>query len=502
SSARAQLERLVRATQRRFPAVSDVARSVRFRWFDQPQVDAEREQVLSRVASEVADLAAHPDAADYAERVAALAIVPERMSPTLAARLVGGVSAHEPLLEILLRKHYRDYELTDVRAFSVAGRSVVVADCVIGDRQLRVITANAVAAELDAGGPVAAMVADQLHSRPQGHEAVVELYVGWPSTSDQDRAIGLREQVRGWELAGVRRVTIAACSAEGDVDYITFRPDAAGEPVEDERIRGVHPMVFRRLNLWRLSEFDATRLPAPRGVLLFDCVAKSNPDDRRLVAMAEVSQLAAVRDANGRLIGLPHAERAVENCLESIRRTRAARGSAGSRLDMNHVWVYVWPEIELDLRDVMTLQHKITPLSDGTGIEEVVAQGTFVGPDTPPTKLAIRFHAKPGSGVAASVVPPPTEPLQPLDDYTAQVIRARRRGLVYPYELSETLAGPGGSMVELDLDPDVTAGAPDRLIEVKRRPGQNKAGIIAGLVTTPTPLYPDGITRIVLSGDP
>ncbi|MBU4187799.1 MAG: ATP-grasp domain-containing protein, partial [Actinobacteria bacterium] len=295
ASARAQLERLVRATQRRFPAVSDVARSVRFRWFDQPQVDAEREKVLARVATEVADLAAHPDAADYAERVAALAIVPERMSPTLAARLVDGVCAHEPLLEILLRKHYRDYELTDVRAFSVAGRSVVVADCVIGDRQLRVITANAVAAELDVDGPVAAMVADQVRSRPQGAEAVVELYVGWPSASDQDRAIGLREQVRGWELAGVRRVTIAACSAEGDVDYITFRPDAAGEPVEDERIRGVHPMVFRRLNLWRLSEFDATRLPAPRGVLLFDCVAKSNPDDRRLVAMAEVSQLAAVR---------------------------------------------------------------------------------------------------------------------------------------------------------------------------------------------------------------
>src|SRR5690606_7437805 len=42
ASARAQLERLVRATQLRFPAVGDLARSVRFRWFDQPQVDAER----------------------------------------------------------------------------------------------------------------------------------------------------------------------------------------------------------------------------------------------------------------------------------------------------------------------------------------------------------------------------------------------------------------------------------------------------------------------------
>jgi len=503
AAARSQLERLVRATQRRFPAVSDVARSVRFRWFDQPQVDAEREQVLAGVAGEVADLAAHPNAPDYAERIAALAAIPERMSPTLAVRMAQGISAHEPLLEILLRKHYREYELSDVRALTLDGRSVVVADYVLDGRPTRAITTIGSAAEMAADGAVARVVADQLRARPQGRDAVVELYVAWPQAPDRSTlADELLGHLAGWDLLGLRRMVVAACSASGQVDYATFRPDADGTLIEDERVHGVHPMVFRRLNLWRLREFDATRLPAPRGVLLFECVAKTNPDDRRLVAMAEVNQLAAVRDAHGRLIGLPHAERAVENCLEAIRRTRAARGSAGSRLDMNHVWVYVWPHIELDLRDVMALQHKITPLSDGTGIEEVLAEGTFVAPGQPATRLAIRFHAKPGSGVAASVVPPPTEPLRPLDDYAAKVVRARRRGLVYPYELSETLAGPGGTLVELDLDPDVAEGAPDRLVAVQRPPGRNRAGIIVGRVTTPTPLYPDGITRIVLSGDP
>nr|WP_300142477.1 carboxyl transferase domain-containing protein [Propionicimonas sp.] len=503
ASARPQLERLVRATQRRFPAVGDVARSVRFRWFDQPQVDAEREQVLANVAAEVADLSAHPDAPDYAERIAALAAIPERMVPTLAERMAEGVTPHEPLLEILLRKHYRDHDLADVRALTVGGRSVVVADYVLDGRPTRAITTIATAEELDGDGPVAGVIADQLRARPQGRDAVVELYVAWPEAPDRaELAADLQARLSGWDLSGLRRMVVAACSPAGEVDYVTFRPDAAGRLVEDERVHGVHPMVFRRLNLWRLREFDATRLPAPRGVLLFDCVARTNPDDRRLVAMAEVNQLAAVRDEHGRLIGLPHAERAVENCLEAIRRTRAARGSAGSRLDMNHVWVYVWPQIDLDLRDVMELQHKITPLSDGTGIEEVLAEGTFVRPDVPPTRLAIRFHAKPGSGVAASVEPPPTEPLHPLDDYAAKVVRARRRGLVYPYELSETLAGPGGTLVELDLEEDVAPGAPDRLVAVQRPPGRNKAGIIAAKVTTPTPLYPDGITRIVLSGDP
>ncbi len=501
-SARPQLERLVRATQRRFPAVGDVARSVRFRWFDQPQVDAEREQVLAAVADQVTALAADPEAPDYAQRIADLAAIPERLVLTLASRLAAGISPHEPLLEVLLRKHYGDHGLSGVRSLSVAGRSVVVGDYVLEGQPTAAVSTIATAAELDPGGPVAGVVADQLASAPAGSASVVELYVAWPEAPQHPAlAARLQRQLGAWRLPpGLRRVLVAACSPDGEVDYATFRPDGAGGLAEDERVRGVHPMVFRRLNLWRLREFEATRLPAPRGVLLFDCVARANPEDRRLVAMAEVNQLAAVRDESGRLIGLPHAERAVENCLEAIRRTRAARGAAGAGLDMNHVWVYVWPMIDLDLRDVTALQHKITPLSDGTGIEEVLAEGTFVRAGEQPRRLAIRFHARPGAGVTASVEPPPSEPLQPLDDYAAKVLRARRRGLVYPYELSQSLAGPGGELVELDLAGD--AGGPDRLVPANRPPGRNRAGIIAARVTTPTQLHPEGITRIVLSGDP
>ena len=49
AAAREVLDRLVLATQLRFPVVGDLARSVRFRWFDQPLVDAERAAVLAGV---------------------------------------------------------------------------------------------------------------------------------------------------------------------------------------------------------------------------------------------------------------------------------------------------------------------------------------------------------------------------------------------------------------------------------------------------------------------
>ena len=74
------------------------------------------------------------------------------------------------------------------------------------------------------------------------------------------------------------------------------------------------------------------------------------------MALAQVRQLVVVRDEHGRVTALPHTERAMANCLEAIRRARAARGAAGARLDMNHVWVHIWPPVEADLDQLTALR--------------------------------------------------------------------------------------------------------------------------------------------------
>ncbi|WGT47423.1 carboxyl transferase domain-containing protein [Tessaracoccus lacteus] len=493
--ARAVLERLLRVTQLRFPAIGDMSRSVRFRWFDQPQVDAERAEVLAGFGDEVAALAADVDAPDYQERIRRLAGVHEWTATYLARALDNGIPATLPMLEVLLQKYYAEYGLRDVVRSSTGGRAVVTAAYTLEGRPRRFITTAGTVGELDAGGPLESLVSDALDGRDDDTDGVVELYVTGADESDADAlAADLTDTLSSWAWGpNIARVAIGVCN--GDVDYYTFRFED-GALVEDPRVRGTHPMAGRRLDLWRLSEFETTRLPSPEDVWLFECVARSNPQDRRLVAMAQVRQLAAVRDADGTLLGLPHAERAVAHCLEAIRRTRTSRGKAGSQLDMNHVWIDVWPEVDLSLDDVVPLQNKITPLSDGAGIEEVLCQGRFVQPDGTLTPLAVRFHSQPGAGVTASVTPPPAEPLKPLDDYAGKVLRARRRGLVYPYELVGTLTGAGGSLQELDLDGGGT------LVPVDRAPGLNTAGIIVADVTTPTALHPQGVRRIVLSGDP
>ncbi|MBO0813011.1 MAG: fused acetyl/propionyl-CoA carboxylase subunit alpha/methylmalonyl-CoA decarboxylase subunit alpha, partial [Microlunatus sp.] len=506
-SARAVLERMGRATRRRIPAIGDLARSIRFAWFDQAIVDAERSTVLAGVDDEVQALT-DPQAQDREARIEALTAIPEQMVGFLRDRLADGISEHEPLLEVLLRRHYLEYGLHDLvvdQAGTSPDRPVVQADYVSQEHgRTRVISTIGEIDELCPDTTIAKIISAHQPSDGNGGalENVVELYLRWPQPpADPDTVAGeLMDRLDGQPfVAAARRISIAVCP-DGDtpVSYYTFLHAEDGDQpglLEDTLVRDMHPMVGRRLNLWRLRDFDVTRLDAPGDVLLYECVAKANPADRRLVAAAQVRQLAVVRDETGAVVGLPHAERAVENCLEAIRRVRTARGRSASNLQMNHVWVTVWPPIRADLGSLTALQDKITPLSDGTGIEEVLAQGRVIDDHGIVHPIAIRFRARPDGGTTADVIAPPTEPLAPLDDYTTKVDRARRRGLVYPYELAPALTR-GGSLREYDLD------ASGDLVPVDRPRGHNTAGIIVAVVTTPTALYPEGITRVVLCGDP
>ncbi|HET6986523.1 MAG TPA: carboxyl transferase domain-containing protein, partial [Kribbella sp.] len=499
-SAHDLLDRLVLATQLRFPVIGDLARSVRFRWFDQPLVDAERASILAGVGDEVADLAAHPEAPDRQERVDALAAIPEPIVRFLAQRLERGWGEREPMLEVLIRRHYREYELHDLREFAVDGRPFATADYTIDDRPTHLVTTVGTAAEVaDPGSGLARALSAQIDARPVGHEGVVELYLYGPDLpeSQQEASDLFRRMVADLPIAQrVRRISVAIASGrDRPVSYFTYRP-AGGSVAEDDNVRGVHPMVGRRLNLWRLRDFRITRLEGPEDVLLYYCVARENEADQRLVALAQVRQFAVVRDEDGQVTSLPHAERAIANCLEAIRRARTDRGAAGAKLDMNHVWVHIWPVVDAQVDEVTALQRNIAPLTAGAGIEEVLVQGRVAAPDGSINPVAARFYYQPGAGVVTSVEQPPTGRLMPLDDYAQKVQRSRRRNTIYPYEVSGMVAGAGGSFVEYDLD---DTGA---LVPVDRPRGLNKAGIILGVVRTPTSRHPEGVTRVALSGDP
>ncbi|WP_020674158.1 biotin carboxylase N-terminal domain-containing protein [Amycolatopsis nigrescens] len=487
------LEHLVAATQLRFPSVSDLARGVVFRWFAQPLLRRARAKVYTRVRQDLRHLDRHPDAPDRAERIATMVASAEPLVRLLGQRIGRpGVDA-APLLEVLTRRYYGHKALVDVRAADLAGCRAVAAEHAGGTRVV------AVAADLDRLGDAVRAVRELAAEPPAGTELVADLYLTWADQPDADAmAARLGETLAAYPLPDqVSRITTTVAGQSGAVmhHHFTFRPSAAGF-TEDRLIRGLHPQIAQRMQLERLREFDLTRLPsADEEVYLFKCVARENPSDERLVAMAQVRDLTPLREADGRLVSLPAAEDILAGCLDAIRNIQAQR-PAKKRFDTNRILLYVWPPTELTMDELNTLAQRVLPTTAGAGLEEVQFLARRRDPATGElSDISVRISYDLGTGVQLAVGEPSAEPLEPLDDYRQKVLRAARRDMVYPYELTSMLVGEG-SFTEHDLDEH------GELVPVDRPKGRNSAAIVAGVLSTPTERHPEGVTRVVLLGDP
>ncbi|MDA3642760.1 ATP-grasp domain-containing protein [Saccharopolyspora indica] len=489
------LEHLIVATQVRFPVVGDLARSLVFRWFAQPMLRRARAEVYTDVRRHLRHLDENPAAPDRAERIAAMVASPEPLVRLLGQRMDRNGFDHGPLLEVLSRRYYRDRSLEDVQCLRSGDRSLVTAEYDLDGQRLQLV---ATAAEFTGLADAVRAVAETATSSA---ELVADVYLAWndqPADPDEAAAV-LREALAALPLPErLRRVTTTVAGRRGTTmhHHFTFRPGEDGL-VEERIIRGLHPLVAQRLQLHRLENFDITRLPsADEDVHLLRCVAPENPADERLVAMAQIRDLTPLRDSEGRVVALPAAEAVLDACLDAIRRVQAQR-PAKKRLDANRIVLYVWPSSDIAEQALTSVAARVAPRTAGAGLEEVLYLGRQQDPGTGELdEVALRLSYGAGAGLTIELAEPPTEPIQPLDDYGQKVLRARRRGNVYPYELVDVVAGADGTFVEHDLD---DTGA---LVPVDRPKGLNESGIVAGVASTPTERYPEGIKRVVLLGDP
>ncbi|HTJ32570.1 MAG TPA: carboxyl transferase domain-containing protein [Dactylosporangium sp.] len=481
------LEHLIFATQLRFPAVGDLARSIVFRWAAQPMLRRKRAEVYADVRRHLRHLDEHPDAPDRAERIAKMVSSPEPLVRLLGQRIGKPGADHRPMLEVLSRRYYGNRGASQPRSVEVNGHAFFTAEYDRDGERFRLVAAATDFADLPATLTQVAGLGDA--------ESVADVYLTWTDQPDPDAmAAALADVVEQTGLLDVlARVTMSVAGRTGAElhHHFTFRPGLG----EDRVIRGLHPLIARRLQLPRLRNFDLTRLPsADEEVYLFHCVAPNNPADERLAAMAQVRDITPLRDADGRILALPAIEGALDACLDAIRSVQARR-PAKKRFDTNRITIYVWPASEFTVEELSAVAQRLLPITAGAGLEEVLFLGRQR--DAATGELAdIAVKVSYDQGMQMSVSEPTTDLIQPLDDYRQKVLSARRRGTTYPYELTEMLAGPRGTFVEHDLD-DTGALAP-----VRRPRGQNKSGIVAGVVSTPTERYPDGVTRVVLLGDP
>jgi acetyl/propionyl-CoA carboxylase alpha subunit/acetyl-CoA carboxylase carboxyltransferase component len=492
----AVIDRLISATQLRYPAVGDLARRIRFRMFEEPLSRQARDETYADIREHLDRLDEDPDADDRAERIDALVELTEPVVRLLGARVAADSSGHEPLLEVLTRRYYKVRTLEDVTSFLRDDRQFVTGNFDLQGQRLHLI---ATVTDFDDLPGAAQAVAELAADVDDQSNLVTDLYVAWDDAADDtdEVAATLRGLLADVEVVNRgRRVTVTVFDHAGERSrQVTFRPDDAAGLQEDRVIRDMHPLTGQRLDLWRLKNFDGTRLPSAEGTYLFHCTAKENPSDERLVALAEIRDVNPLRDADGRVTSFPAVERVLAACLDGIRRHQAQR--QGKRLDANRIFLYVWPTIEVSLDEMAGFARATAPMTAGAGLEEIMLLGRMRRqPNEEPRDVALVFTYRPGTGIGVSLTDPPTEPLAPLDAYTQKVQRSRARGAIYPYELVPQLTGPDGSFTEYDMDDD------GQLVPVDRAPGGNNAGIIVGLVSTPTKRYPEGIKRVALFGDP
>jgi acetyl/propionyl-CoA carboxylase alpha subunit/acetyl-CoA carboxylase carboxyltransferase component len=503
------LDRLIAVSRNRHQALWDVARDVRYSAFDRPGFEESRRAVYATMEAHLATLSRDPYGANRGARIAALVDCPQPLKSLFAPRFEQASPAvREVMLEVITRRFYSIRDLGPFRPLDAGRGSVVVTEYTLDGRRIHLVATHTSEADFQAALETMRHVSAAF---PEGRDVIVDLHV-WTRNSLED-ADAASEEVRlmlgqaGFERP-IRRVVVmvsgpAVTAASGLTQYFTFRPGPSGFR-EQKLYRGVHPMVAKRLELWRLRNFYVNRLPSVEDIYLFHGVARDNPKDERLFALAEVRDVTAIRDGGGRLVELPHLRRMLMESLTAIRREQMRR-SPGERLQWNRVLLYIRPPLRMPSVELEQVARRIGSEAEGLGLQKVVVRANMPDEAGVLRDTVLRVAVGGVQAMALQFRATSDEPIRPLTDYAQKVVRMRQRGLTYPYELIRMLTPPAeaaqadlppGEFIEHDLDAD------GQLVPVDRPYGHNTANVVVGLIKNVTEKYPEGMTRVIILGDP
>lgn len=236
---------------------------------------------------------------------------------------------------------------------------------------------------------------------------------------------------------------------------------------------------------------------------LYDGIARTNPKDHRLFALAEVRELQAVVDPVTGETSYPRLERIGLLAMAAMR-SELARYAVRDRPVANRLVLDVGAPWTLPTDDLDRLVRRFAPLAARVGLEKLVLKVRIPVPGRPGTlRDAVLQVEDVGNRLLVTEQHAGDQPVRPLSSYQQKVLTAARFGSPYPYEIvrlfTEHAAGDGlpvDTFDELDLD------GLGHLVPVRRKPGTNTAHIVVGLLTSHTAVVPEGIRRVALLSDP
>jgi acetyl/propionyl-CoA carboxylase alpha subunit/acetyl-CoA carboxylase carboxyltransferase component len=501
---RARLDRLAAIVSRQ-QVVADLARDVRFHYFDEPLLAVAVAEEYASVQRDLDALRDDPDGPDRAIRIDRLIACPQPLRAELLQRWRSSSSdpgLRRAVLEVYILRFYRIRELRNLDVTEHDGCLLGSADYDYEGQPIHLVTGYAPVTELP---ELSRAIAGHLAAADAGRQVVVDLAL-WRhgETADIDAVIAEAEKLLADCDFGrlLRRLDLTVTTVEGSAPerfrtyHVTCR-QRDGQFVEDPLYRNLHPMIAKRLDLWRLSNFTLRRLRSAEDVYVFHGVARDNPADQRLFALAEVRDLTPARAESG-AVRYPRLELMGLEALSAMREA-LAKFDAKTRPAANRIVLYVRPPWDVPRDAWPELARSLAPLAVGAGLEKVVLR---VGlPDGRDRVLHVEGL---GGGVTVRESPPGQEPIRSLTPYRQKLLRANRFGVPYPYEIVRMLTPPPeavsrfppGQFVEHDLNEQ------GELVPVSRPYGMNTANIVVGLLRNDTEKMPEGMTRVALFGDP
>ena len=504
---RALLSRLIIETQDRYPAVHDLAREIQYHYFERPIQEQVANQALNRAGEILSGLPAEAEAADKAARIEELVELPYPLKGFMSRRLAQAKRDERlVMLEALARRYYKMCELKDFEIHSDAGIDVSSCWYEYEGKKIHFFATHISGERLS---EAIAVLNRRVETVPSSEDVVVDYYVlhGDELESPDKTSDGLRQLLEATAPPHpVRRIIVSATGSEtglgaNELQAFTFRMKDDGFQ-EEVIYRGMHPMLSKRLFLWRLKDLETERVESAEDVYLYRVTGK----DERLICLAEVRDLTPVRDAAGRVVALPSLERTLSKCLVEIRREQSTRPER-KRYQWNRVHLFLWPRLDISQDEINGIIHKLAPETSGLGLERIVVQGDIRNPATGEFERKLLDVSNRGrSGLQIRLRDLPTQPMRPRSAYEQTVVRLRQRGLTHPYEIISMLTPDEDSAVQSDFPHGVfrelDLNDANELVPVDRPPGSNRANIIVGLMTSYTDKYPEGMTRVALFGDP
>ncbi len=271
---------------------------------------------------------------------------------------------------------------------------------------------------------------------------------------------------------------------------------------EPETTGSVAPLAEAAF-LDRLADFELERLPSRAGIVAFHARHRALPSDERVFVLAEARSQVHGNEAR---LHVPAFERAFYDAARTLRGVLLERDPQ-RRLQWNRIFLVVGPELFVDPATAAQLARRLAPATRHLRIEKVVVRLELLdrdAPSAPAQPMEIVISDPTGARLDVSWRDPQHEVLRAATDTERRVVEARRRRLVYPYEIVAMLTTPGGDLPaggfeEYELAPGEAA---PRAVPVARRPGGNPSAVVFGVIGTLDAATGAVWRRVLLLSDP